>query len=133
VTVVAPVRYPLTSRSKRTLRRAVDVAGERDLPLTVLHVNLYQNGRGVSRRDLKSAVERSVGRIDTARYVVREGLLVEETILEEIHAENAAVVVIGGRQAGRWRRLLRRIAGQPDVEAYLREQLDCELLVVGEG
>lgn len=133
MTVVAPVRYPLTSRSKRTLRRAVDVAGERDLPLTVLHVNLYQNGRGVSRRDLKSAVERSVGRIDTARYVVREGLLVEETILEEIHAENAAVVVIGGRQAGRWRRLLRRIAGQPDVEAYLREQLDCELLVVGEG
>lgn len=132
MTVVVPVRYPLTSRSKRTLRRAAEVARDRALPVTVLHVNLYQNGRTVSRRDLKSAVERSVGRIDNARYLVREGLLVEETILEEIHAENAAVAVIGGRQAGRWRRLLRRIAGQPDVEAYLREQLDCELLVVDE-
>jgi nucleotide-binding universal stress UspA family protein len=132
VTVVAPVRYPLSSRSERTLRRAVEIAEERELPLTVLHVNLYQNGRKTTRRELKAAVERSFGPIESARYLVREGLLVEETILEEIHAEVADVVVIGERQAGRWRRLLRRIAGQPDVEGYLREQLDCELVVVGD-
>jgi len=41
--------------------------------------------------------------------------------------------VIGGRQESRWRDLLRRIAGQPDVAAYLGEQLDCELIVVGQG
>jgi len=132
VTVVAPVRYPLSTRSKRTLARAVELARERDLPLTVLHVNLYQNGRGTTRRDLKAAVERSFGTVESARYLVREGLLVEETILEEIHAEAADVVVIGERQAGRWRRLLRRIAGQPNVAGYLREQLDCELVVVGD-
>jgi len=132
VTVVAPVRYPLSKRSKQTLRSAIEIARERELSLTVLHVTLYQNGGNTSRRDLKAAVERTFGPVEFARYVVREGLLVEETILEEIHAEDADVVVIGGRQEGRWRDMLRRIAGQPDVAAYLGEQLDCELIVVGQ-
>jgi hypothetical protein len=41
------------------------------------------------------------------------------------------VVVIGRKQAGRWRRMLRRVLDEPDVESYLRQQLDCEVVTVG--
>ena len=126
--VVVPVRYPLSTHSERTLARAVEVAEEEDAELTVLHVNLYQNGRRVTRRELKRAVESAVGRLPKVRYVVREGFLVEETILDEVAAEKADVVVIGRKQVGRWRSTVRRLIGDPDVEAYLREELDCRVV-----
>ncbi|UPW00352.1 universal stress protein [Halorussus gelatinilyticus] len=129
--VVVPVRYPLTEHSKRTLAEAVRVAEERDATLTVLHVNLYQRGREVSRSELKRAVESEFGRVARSRYVVREGFLVEETILEEVAAEEADVVVIGHKQVGRWRRMLRKLTSDPDVAGYLREKLDAEILTVG--
>ena len=126
--VVVPVRYPLSTHSKRTLARAVEVAEAEDAELTVLHVNLYQNGRQVTRRELKRAVESAVGRHKRVRYAVREGFLVEETILDEVAAEEADVVVIGRKQVGRWRSTVRRLIGDPDIEAYLREELDCRVV-----
>ena len=126
--VVVPVRYPLSRHSTRTLRRAVEVAEENEAELTVLHVNLYQNGGNVTRRELKSAVESAIGSLPRVRYVVREGFLVEETILDEVAAEKADVVVIGRKQMGRWRQTVRRLVGDPDIEAYLREELDCQVV-----
>jgi nucleotide-binding universal stress UspA family protein len=128
--VVVPVRYPLSTHSKRTLSEAVRIADERDASLTVLHVDLYQNGASVSRTDLKRAVEREFGPLDNARYVVRRGFLVEETILEEVAGENADVVVIGSKQAGRWRRTLQRLLADPDIDEYLREGLDSTVITV---
>lgn len=126
--VIVPVRYPLSSHSERTLRRAVEVAGEEDAELTVLHVDLYQSARNVTRSELKRAVEDAVGSLPNARFVVRRGFLVEETILEEIAAETADIVVIGQKQVGRWRSMIRRLIGDPDVEAYLRGELDCRVV-----
>ncbi|NHN59102.1 universal stress protein [Halorussus rarus] len=131
--VVVPVRYPLTDHSERTLAEAVRIAEERDAALTVLHVNLYHRGREISRAELKRAVEAEFGRLANARYVVREGFLVEETILEEVAAEEADVVVIGHKQAGRWRRMLRKLTSDPDIEGYLRGKLDAEVVTVGKG
>ncbi len=128
--VVVPVRYPLTSHSRATLSEAVRVARERDAELTVLHVDLYQSSRGITRADLKRAVEGEFGPVDRTRYVVRRGFLVEETILEEVAAEGADIVVIGSKQAGRWRRMLRRFLDDPDIESYLREKLDCTVITV---
>ncbi|USZ68190.1 universal stress protein [Halorussus salilacus] len=129
--VVVPVRYPLTEHSRRTLSEAIRVADEREASLTVLHVNLYQRGRDVSRTQLKRAVESAVGRIPRSRYVVREGFLVEETILEEVAADEADVVVIGHKQVGRWRRMFRKLTADPDIESFLREKLDAEVVTVG--
>lgn len=129
---VVPVRYPLSRRSKRTLERAIEVADEHDAELTILHVNLYQDGHGIARADLKRAVEREFGHVPRARYVVRNGFLVEETILDEIAAEEADIVVIGHRQAGRWRRALRRLMNNPDVESFLKERLDCTVITVSD-
>jgi nucleotide-binding universal stress UspA family protein len=128
--VVVPVRYPLTSHSRATLAEAIEVAEDRDAELTVLHVNLYQDSDGVTRTELKRAVERQFGQVPRTRYVVRRGFLVEETILEEVAAEGADVVVIGSKQAGRWRRTLRRFLDDPDIESFLREKLDCTVITV---
>ncbi|OVE86365.1 universal stress protein [Natronolimnobius baerhuensis] len=128
--VVVPVRYPLSKHSRRTLERAVDVARERDAALTVLHVDLYQNGRKVTRIDLKNNVEKTFGPIENARYVVRTGFLVEESILDEVAAEEADAVVIGGKQASRLRRIFQRFTDNPNIERYLRDHLDCDVITV---
>ncbi|WP_096395979.1 universal stress protein [Halorubrum trapanicum] len=128
--VVVPVRFPPSSHSAATLREAARIAEERDADLTILHVDLYQRSGGVSRSDLKRAVEERIGRIDRARYVVRRGFLVEETILEEIVAEGADVVVIGSKQAGRWRRMVQKLLSDPDIDSFLRGELDCAVITV---
>lgn len=128
--VVVPVRYPLSSNSKATLREARRIAEERDADLTVLHIDLYQDSHNVSRADLRRAVESELAKLERARYVVRRGFLVEETIMEEVAAEGADVVVIGAKQAGRFRRMLNKLLDDPDVGAYLDEQLDCTVITV---
>jgi len=128
--VVVPVRFPPSSHSAATLSEAASVAEERDADLTILHVDLYQRSGGVSRSDLKRAVEERIGRLDRARYVVRRGFLVEETILEEVVAEGADVVVIGSKQAGRWRRMVQKLLSDPDIDSFLRGELDCTVITV---
>ncbi|WP_247009323.1 universal stress protein [Halorientalis litorea] len=131
--VVVPVRYPLSKHSRATLERAVEVARTEDADLTVLHVNLYQDNEHASRSDLKRAVEDAVGRLPNARYVVRTGLLVEETILDEVVTQRADIVVIGRKQASRWRRMVRRIADDPDIEQFLADEIDARIITVSAG
>ncbi|MFB6195246.1 MAG: universal stress protein [Haloplanus sp.] len=131
--VVVPVRYPLSRHSRATLAEAIRIADERDADLTVLHVDLYQEGREVTRTDLKRAVESEFGTVTRARYVVRRGFLVEETILDEVAAEDADAVVIGSKQASRWRRTFRRLLNDPDIDTFLREKLDCDVITVDAG
>ena len=126
--ILVPVRYPLNENSVTTLREAVRIARERGADLTVLHVDLFHDGKNVSRRDLELAVEEEVGGLENVSYVVRRGLLVEETILEEAAAEDADVVVIGRGQAGRWRRMLERVTDEPDIERFLQNELDVEVV-----
>lgn len=128
--VVVPVRYPLTEHSRATLGRAIEIATEHDAALTVLHVNLYHENETVTRRQLQRAVEGAFGPLSNVRYVVRGGLLVEETILDEVVDGGADMVVIGKKQAGRWRRMIRRLVDDPDIEQYLDESLDCDVEVV---
>ncbi len=128
--VVVPVRFPPSSHSAATLREAVRIAERRDADLIVLHVDLHQQSGSVSRSELKRAVEDRIGRIDRARYAVRRGFLVEETILEEAIAEGADVVVIGSKQAGRWRRMVQKLLSDPDIDSFLRDELDSTVITV---
>ena len=126
--ILVPVRYPFNENSVTTLREAVRIARERGADLTVLHVDLFHDGKNVSRRDLELAVEEEVDGLENVSFVVRRGLLVEETILEEGAAEDADVVVIGRGQAGRWRRMLRRVTADPDIARVLQNELDVEVV-----
>ena len=128
--VVVPVRYPLSENSRATLAEAIQIASDEDGLLTVLHVNLYQNGKPITRSQLKDAVEREFDTPPNTRYSVRKGMLVEESILEEVAAEQADIVVIGQKQAGRWRQMIRRLVADPDIENFLRGELDCQVVTV---
>ena len=128
--VVVPVRYPLSDHSRATLAEAIRIAEEEESALTILHVNLYQQNRQVTRRQLKEAVETEFGTLSNARYTIRSGILVEESILEEIAAEGANIVVIGKKQASRWRQMIRRLVDDPDIEQFLRDHLDCKVVTV---
>lgn len=128
--VVVPVRYPLSKHSRATLAEAIRIADERGADLTVLHVDLYQENREVTRTALKRAVEAEFGRLPEVRYVIRRGFLVEETILDEVAAEGADVVVIGAKQASRWRRTVRKLFSDPDIESYLKGKLDATVITV---
>lgn len=131
--VVVPVRYPLTEPSEATLAEAISIAEKEDAALTVLHVDLYQNSSSVTRSMLKNAVEGAFGSLDNTRYSVRKGLLVEESILDEIAAEEADIVVIGKQQAGRWRAMVRRLIDDPNVEQFLRRELNCRVVTVADS
>ncbi|WP_299267875.1 universal stress protein [Halorientalis sp.] len=128
--VVVPVRYPLTDHSRATLGRAIEIADEEAASLTVLHVTLYHNSRRTSRSELKRAVENAFEDLPDVRYVVRTGLLVEETILEEVAESRAEMVVIGRKQASRWRQMIRRVADDPDIEQFLQTELDAKIITV---
>ncbi len=127
---VVPVRYPLSENSRATLAEAIQIASERESLLTVLHVDLYQSEKQVTRSRLKQAIEREFDTPPDTRYSVRKGMLVEESILEEVAAEKADIVVIGQKQASRWRKMVRRLVGDPDIEAFLRDELDCQVVTV---
>lgn len=129
-TVVVPVRYPLSEHSRATLAEAISIAEDEDASLTILHIDLYQNSTHVTRRQLKDAVESEFGRLPFARYSVRRGVLVEESILEEIAAEEADIVVIGKKQVSRWRTMIRRLLDDPNVEDFLKSKLDCKVVTV---
>ncbi|WP_324757879.1 universal stress protein [Haloarcula sp. GH36] len=128
--VVVPVRYPLSANSRATLAEGIRIADSTDADLTVLHVNLYQNGQNVSRAELKATVEEEFGHLPRSRYIVRSGMLVEETILDEVAAQEADVVVIGDKQVSRWRQMIRRLVDDPNIEQFLREELDCDIVTV---
>lgn len=128
--LVVPVRYPLKRRSKRTLSEAISIAHDHDADITVLHVNLYQNGHDITQADLKDAVTTEFGCVPHIEYVVRTGFLVEETIIDEITSENADIVVIGQIKPSWWQRILRRVLSEPDVEAVLKDRLDCPVIAV---
>lgn len=128
--VLVPVRFPLSGTSRRTLESALSVAEERNADLMILHVNRSDLDHRVTRTMLKTAVTRAVGDLPDAQYVVRQGPLIEQTILEEVAAEDADIVVLGRRSTGIIGRLVRLLFDEPDVEAYIRERHDAEILTV---
>lgn len=128
--IVAPVRYPLRPSSRATLAEAIALADEHGAELTVLHVDASLSGHRVTQHDLQAAVETVFGHRSDVRFVVRDGFLVEEVILEEVIAADADAVVIGSERGGRLGRLLHRLVGDPDVERYLRTRLRCAVVTV---
>lgn len=136
--ILVPVRYPLTKNSRSTVERALELRREAEHEndaeapeLVLLHVDLFQNEGDVSRKQLRREVEREFETGD-ASYVVRKGFLVEEAILDEAARQDADTIVIGRTRSGKLRRALRRLVGNdPDIEKFLRKNLDVRIEVAG--
>ncbi len=131
--VLVPVRYPLTENSRRTVERALELRrrGDEAVDLVFMHVNLFQNEEKATRRELRREIEEMFD-VSDASYSVRKGFLVEEAILEEAATQEADVIVIGRTRSGRLRKALRRLwRNDPDIENFLRENLDVRIEVAG--
>ena len=129
-TTLVSVRYPLTEDSHRTISRGLDYAAGDEDSLIVLHVALLQNGDSITREELRSAVEAEFGEIP-AHYVVRQGYVLEEAIVDEAARQTADRVMVGKTKRGRIRRRLGQLFGlYPDLEAELEATLSTSLEVV---
>jgi len=131
VKVIVPVRYPLTRNSRRTLERALEMRDENDAKVVVLHVNLIQERKKASRSELRDEVLSEYPELNDASFVVRRGFLIEESIVDEVASQDADAVVIGSTRAGVLRRTFRRLIGnEPNIERFLRQNLDVTTIVV---
>lgn len=128
--VLVPVRYPLTGNSRRTVERALEIKSEEEhADLVFLHVNLFQDEQKATRKELRREIINEFDVTD-ASYAVRRGFLVEETILEEAANQEADIIVIGQTRSGRLRKALRRLMrNDPDIETFLRENLEVRIEV----
>lgn len=130
MTILVPIRYPLTDQNRRTLDRAIELREENGSDLVVFHVDLVQHGPSVRRRDLRTAVRREFGPIE-AEYRVRKGIVLEEAIVDEAAGSEADVIVIGSCHHGRLRKTLRRVfRTYVDLQSVLKEELDVDVEVV---
>jgi len=134
VKLLVPIRYPLTKNSRETLERAAEIKNERSpeepIDVHILHVDLIQDSKDVRREDLRQEVGPEFD--FDATYVVRRGFLVEETILEEAGRKGVDMVLIGKTRSSRLRRVFDRlVSNNPDIETFLRDNLDVTIEVVG--
>jgi len=128
-TTLVSVRYPLTDDSHRTISRGFDHTTSDD-SLIVLHVALLQNGDSITRGELRAAVEAEFGELP-AHYVVRQGYVLEEAIVDEAARQHADRVIVGKTKRSRIRRRLGQLFGlYPDLEAELEATLSTSLEVV---
>lgn len=130
--LLVPVQFPVTADGARTVSRALELARRVENPhLSILHVNLIQNREDVTKIELQRTVEKTMGRLPTASYHVRDAYLLEDAILNETRLQNAAYVIIGHSRRARWRRWLgTRLGTTANLESVLPEQLDAEVVVV---
>ncbi|ATW87772.1 hypothetical protein halTADL_0977 [Halohasta litchfieldiae] len=129
-TTLVSVRYPLTEDSHRTITRGLDYVSDDTDSLIVLHVSLLQNGDSLTRQELQTAVEAEFSDI-RAHYIVRQGYVLEEAIVDEAARQTADRVIVGKTKRGRIRRRLGQLFGlYPDLEAELTGSLNTTLEVV---
>ena len=129
MTTLVSVRYPLTADSYRTIQRGCELTAA-DESLIVLHISLLQNGERATRSELQAAVEGELGEIG-AHYIIRQGYVLEEAIIDEAARQNADRVLVGKTKRGRFRRWVGQLLGlYPDLEAALTEHLGTRLEIV---
>lgn len=131
-TILVPVRYPLKEQNVRTIKKAIEIAEQQgDAELSILHINIIHKNEHVTEDDLIRAVEREFGRLANTTYDVSNAFLLEEAILYEAVQQKAEYVVIGKDRRARWRRILSYVLGTDvDLEGFLREHLNADLVVV---
>ena len=129
MTTLVSVRYPLTADSYRTIQRGRELTDDGE-SLIVLHISLLQNGERATRSELQAVVEDELGEIG-AHYIVRQGYVLEEAIIDEAARQNADRVLVGKTKRGRFRRWVGQLLGlYPDLETALTEHLGTRLEIV---
>lgn len=131
VSVLIPIRYPPSDHSFRTIERGVEIISEhKDGELILLHVNLTQKARRVTRTQLRSAVHQRFSDVPTY-FVVRSGFVLEEAIVDEAASQGVDYVIIGASRSWWIRRKIASLLGiRNDLAVALETELDVEFETV---
>jgi len=126
--ILVPIRFPITNQNIRTVKKAKEIASNGGY-ITMLHINLFQHGERVTENELRNEIEGKIGGID-ANYMVREGFVVEESILEEIVKLKPDIVVIGKNQESKLKKIFKKFMYDIDIENFLMKKCDCDIEIV---
>lgn len=130
VRVLVPIRSPSTTPSKRTLTRAKSLLERSGGELIIVHVNVCHQQDSIRWADLYQSVSAYLDDID-ANYVVRQGVSVEDVILEEATDNDVDLIVMGKDTQPRWRRTINRvIGGKSDLASSLKDRAPCTVDIV---
>ncbi|OKY77220.1 MAG: Nucleotide-binding protein UspA family [Candidatus Methanohalarchaeum thermophilum] len=127
--ILTPIRFPIKYQNKRTLEKAMELSKEHEAELVILHVNLFQNGDTITEAELMREIRDKVGNFE-ASLVIKEGFLVEESILEEIVRVDPDLVVVGRKEKSVWNKITRKFMGTKRVDHFLKENCECEVISV---
>ena len=129
--VLIPVRHPLTEYNRNAIEKGLDIIKEESNPeLVILHVNQLHKHENVTQSELRKTVQAEFGVI-SANYIVRDGFLVEEAILDEAIRLDVGHVVLSERRYAAWQQRLRDILDiGVDLESFINEHLDAEIHIV---
>jgi nucleotide-binding universal stress UspA family protein len=131
--ILIPVRYPLTDVNKRAIKRGIElVDGREDFEILIFYLNEVQKDTRVSRKSLREAVESSFPGLN-ASYMVRDGFLIEEAIVEAAIQLEMDYIILSTHRRDRWRQLLEAILDiDQNPEQFIRDNTGIEVEVITE-
>ncbi|ELZ19668.1 hypothetical protein C475_22024 [Halosimplex carlsbadense 2-9-1] len=131
--VFVPVQYPLTETNKQAIQRGIDLVEDDDVSeLLIFHMNEVQTDRRINRQSLRDAVETSFDGL-TASYVVRDGFVAEEALIEAAIQFDMDYIVLSKYRRDRWKRLLEEVLNlDQDPQQLLHERTGITVEVITE-
>lgn len=129
--VLIPVQYPLTETNERAIQRGIDiVTGHNNSELVVFYMNEIQKSHRIGRKELRDAVESEFEDLE-ANYVVRDGILIEESIIEEAIRLGIHSIILSKHRRDRWQRLLEEVFGaNQNPEQFIRNHAGIDVEVI---
>lgn len=132
ITILTPIRYPLTAQSAQTLAHAEQLATNADaeqVNLLVLYVNLLHHHDDIQQSEIRQAIKPVLNEVPVS-VLTRRGFLVEEVILEEAQQLGVDYIVIGKNQRSRWRRLLTwLLRSEVELAPFLQKNTGSDIAV----
>ncbi|MEE8168736.1 MAG: hypothetical protein V3T58_07690 [Candidatus Hydrothermarchaeales archaeon] len=130
--ILVPLRYPITQRGVRTLKKALEAAPEADTVLIVYHINLLYEDNKITKRMLQREVEEEVPEVNAlpkVTYSVENSYLLDESILKKISLSKIDTVIMGKSMVPRWRRFIKFWSGYK-ITDEIKKAADCKVIVV---
>ncbi len=130
--VLVPLRYPITERGKKTLKKALEAYNPEESSLIFYHINLLYEDERISRKQLKMSVEELIPELKDSLnvvYSVENSYLLDESILKKISTSRISAAILGASMAPRWRKFL-KFWGAYKISDEIKNAAECKVIVV---
>ncbi|MFQ5815386.1 MAG: hypothetical protein ACE5G7_02700 [Candidatus Hydrothermarchaeaceae archaeon] len=130
--ILVPLRYPITVRGKKTLRKALEVSRQEDTYLIIYHVNLLYEDERISWKQFQKVVEKIIPEYKDNKkvtYSVENSYLLDESILKKIYSGRISAVIMGKSMSPRWRKFLKFWEAYK-ISDEIKKAAECKVIVV---